>query len=99
MKTIDILNYSERIIFYASKCDYITAEALARELREEITAEMRREEAKNGGTLNRTKAAERVIKNAKAFQPRRECFAGAWTDSAGRQCICDGVQAYRLREA
>lgn len=68
-------------------------------LKEEAAAEIRREEAKNGGKLNRTKAAERVIKSAKASQPFRECFHGAWTDAAGRQCICDSFQAYRLREA
>lgn len=68
-------------------------------MKEEAAAEIRREEAKNGGKLNRQKAAERVIKSAKASQPFRECFHGAWTDAAGRQCLCDGFQAYRLREA
>lgn len=68
-------------------------------LKAEAAAEIRREAAKNGGKLNRTKAAERVIKNAKSYQSARACFHGAWTDAAGRQCICDGFQAYRLREA
>ena len=68
-------------------------------MKEEAAAEIRREEAKNGGKLNRTKAAERVIKSAKASQPFRDCFHGFWKDSNGLQCICDSFQAYRLREA
>ena len=68
-------------------------------LKEEAAAEIRREEAKNGGKLNRQKAAERVIKSAKSCQPSRDCFHGFWKDSNGLQCICDSFQAYRLREA
>lgn len=68
-------------------------------LKQEAAAEIRREEAKNGGKLNAQKAAERVIKNAKSYQSHREALHGAWTDAAGRQCVCDSFQAYRLREA
>mgnify|MGYP003301979745 CR=1 FL=1 len=66
-------------------------------LKTEAEAEIRRNAAKQSGNANRQKAAERVIKSAKSTQ--REALHGSWIDSKGLQCICDGFQAYRLREA
>lgn len=68
-------------------------------LKQEAAAEIRREEAKRSGTADRQKAAERVIKSAKSNNPTREALHGAWIDKHGAQCICDGSQAYRLRDA
>lgn len=66
-------------------------------LKTEAEAEIRREAAKQSGSRDRQKAAERVIKNAKYHI--HEELHGAWIDSKNMQCICDGFQAYRLREA
>lgn len=99
MKAEYILKWSVAALGHLKQGANGNASDILEMLREEAAAEIRREEAKNGGKLNRTKAAERVIKNAKSYQAARECFHGAWTDAAGRQCICDGFQAYRLREA
>ena len=96
MKAIAILEATEKLKSYNIS---VEAWSILERLREEAAAEIRREEAKNGGKLNRTKAAERVIKNAKSYQAARECFHGAWNNANGLQCICDGFQAYRLREA
>lgn len=66
-------------------------------LKTEAEAEIRHTAAKQSGNGNRQKAAERVIKSAK--NAACEALHGAWFDSKGLQCICDGFQAYRLREA
>lgn len=66
-------------------------------LRDEAEEEIRHATAKQSGNGNRQKAAERVIKNAKASQPFRECFHGAWTEN-GAQHLCDGFRAYILSE-
>ena len=68
-------------------------------LKAEAAAEIRREEAKRSGTANRQKAAERVIKSARASMPFKEALHGAWITADGMQNLCDGFQAYRLREA
>lgn len=65
-------------------------------LKQEAAAEIRREEAKRSGTADRQKAAERVIKSAKADS--HEALHGAWMTADGMQNICDGFQAYRLRK-
>ena len=67
-------------------------------LKQEAAAEIRREEAKRSGTADRQKAAERVIKSAKADK-YHEALHGAWMTADGMQNLCDGFQAYRLREA
>jgi hypothetical protein len=99
MKATAILERTEKFLKLTESKNFIDLWAELKALREEAAAEIRREEAKNGGKLNRTKAAERVIKSAKSYQAAHECFHGAWIDSAGRQCLCDSFQAYRLREA
>lgn len=98
MKADYILQWMTAAAGHLKNGDNRNAAEIIEAMKEEAAAEIRRDEAKNGGKLNRTKAAERVIKNANSYQAARECFHGAWTDAAGRQCICDGFQAYRLRE-
>lgn len=99
MKASYILEWTTAAAGHLKNGDSRNAADIIEALKEEAAAEIRREEAKNGGKLNRQKAAERVIKSAKNYQSARPCFHGAWNDAAGRQCICDGFQAYRLREA
>lgn len=71
--------------------------ALLAELLIEAEREITTEEAKKGGRLDALKAAERLIKRAKA-DTYRTALHGAWIDSDGLQCICDGYNGYRLRE-
>lgn len=97
MKADFILKWMTAAAGHLKNGDSRNAAEIIEAMKEEAAAEIRREEAKNGGKLNRTKAAERVIKNAKTMM--RECFFGAWNDSSGRQCICDSFQAYRLRDS
>ena len=98
MKAEYVLKWSVAALGHLKQGANGNASDILKMLQEEAEAEIRRKEAKYGGKFNRTKAAARVIKSAKASHPFRECFHGAWNDSAGRQCICDGFQAYRLRE-
>lgn len=99
MKPDYILKWMTAAAGHLKNGDSRNAAEIIEAMKEEAAAEIRRAEAKNGGKLSRQKAAERVIKSAKASQPFRESFHGSWTDAAGRQCLCDGFRAYRLREA
>lgn len=60
----------------------------------EIENEIRNENAKKCGTLDRLKAAQKIIKSAKT--QRRETFWGAWIASDGLQYICDTYRAARF---
>lgn len=66
-------------------------------LRTEAEAEIRHAAAKQSGNGNRQKAAERVIKSAKADNPR-EAFWGSWNDARGHQFICDGFRLIEFFE-
>lgn len=68
-------------------------------LKTEAEAEIRHAAAKQSGTANRQKAAERVIKSAYSEQPTREAFHGAWSDANGEQYICDGFRLFKLSAA
>lgn len=52
---------------------------------------------KKAGKSGILSAAKRIIKNAQ--KSAREALSGAWIDSSGRQCICDGFRAIRLKDA
>lgn len=67
-------------------------------LKTEAEEEIRHAAAKQSGNGNRQKAAERVIKSAKA-QQQREALWGAWEDKNGAQYICDGFRLVKLFEA
>lgn len=98
MKAEHVLKWMTAAAGHLKNGDDRNAAEIIEAMKEEAAAEIRREEAKNGGKLSRMKAAERVIKSAKCYQPARECLHGAWIDSDDLQCICDGFSAYRLRE-
>lgn len=59
-----------------------------------IEKDISAETAKKSGRASALKAAERIIKSAKG-QPKTALY-GAWLNSSGKQCICDGFRAVRL---
>lgn len=67
-------------------------------IKEDAKKEIRRASAKASGNTNRQKAAERVIKNAIASNPRREALHGSWIKNE-MQYICDGFRILRLNNA
>lgn len=67
-------------------------EALAVELAEQVRAEY----ANAHGVGSVARAVNAVLKACKRHS-ERTALHYAWIDDKGRQCICDGYQAYRLR--
>lgn len=63
---------------------------LIHDLQRDINAD----EARAAGRLSPLKAAQRVIKTAPEHKP---ALRGAWI-AGDRQCICDGIRAFRLVE-
>lgn len=68
-------------------------DALAADLAAQIRAEYAA--AKGVGSIART--IDRILKRTRK-QVGRTSLHYAWIDAKGRQCICDGYQAYRLNE-
>lgn len=68
-------------------------DALAADLAAQIRAEYAA--AKGVGSIART--IDRILKRTRK-QEGRTSLHYAWIDAKGRQCICDGYQAYRLTE-
>lgn len=66
-------------------------------LKTEAETEIRHAAAKQSGNGNRQKAAERVIKSAKADN-LREALWGSWNDARGHQFVCDGVRLIEFFE-
>ena len=64
-------------------------------LRDDLAAQLRAEIARQGGTGNAVKTIERMLK---PMRGSRDALAYPWTDAEGRQCVCDGFRAYRLRK-
>ena len=64
-------------------------------LAEDLEAQVRREIAASKGVGN---AAKIITDMCKAQESSRKSLAYPWIDAEGRQCVCDGFQAYRLRE-
>ena len=61
----------------------------------DLEAQLRQEIAASRGTGN---AARIITSMLKAQLESRKALAYPWIDAEGRQCACDGFQAYRLRE-
>lgn len=99
MNAEKILTWTTAAAGHVQNGAYFDALNILEGMKAEAEAEIRRDAAKQSGNANRQKAAERVIKNAISCNPTREALHGAWNDKSGRQCFCDGFQAYRLREA
>ena len=78
------------------------AESIARDMLEalrglsaELEAQLRMECNASRGNLNAARTVARILRDArKGF---REALHYAWIDGDGRQCICDGFQAYRMK--
>lgn len=98
MNTRDILARVNEIAELAYKGDapLPVGRALC-ELREALEDQVRTETAASGGTLNALKAVKAMLAANK--KSGSLALGYAWTDGEGRQCVCDGFRAYRLREA
>ena len=66
---------------------------LIRDLEEQLRGEI----AASNGTSNATRIITKML-NAMKKNDRRESLHYAWLDKDGRQCVCDGFRAYRLKE-
>ena len=73
-----------------------TAQDIDRLLLADLEAQLRIETAARGGSANATRTIAKILKD-NAEDPR-ESLRYPWVDGEGRQCVCDGFQAYRLRE-
>lgn len=65
------------------------------QLRATLEDHLRSELAASAGRLSAVSAVKAMLKAAGAGG--RKALAFPWIDGDGRQCICDGFQAYRLR--
>lgn len=63
----------------------------------DLEAQLRLETAAQNGTTSATKVLTKLL-NALKKHDTRESLHYAWIDANGRQCICDGFQAYRLND-
>lgn len=61
----------------------------------DLEAQLRREIAASKGVGNAAKVISAMLK---AQESSRKSLSYPWIDGEGRQCACDGFQAYRLRE-
>lgn len=90
------------VLTAADSRDY-NAERVMRDMHERIMAlaadleaQLRREIAASRGVGNAAKIICGILKTCKA--EKRDNLAYPWIDADGRQCVCDGFQAYRLRQ-
>ncbi len=65
-----------------------------RPLADGLTEKVRADAAKTQGCGNVATIMEKMFKGA-----TQEKLKGAWMDENGRQCVCDGFRAYRLKTA
>lgn len=73
----------------------VTPRDTLQRLAKDLTDQLRREIAASRGSLNALKAIQAIL------NPNEKCRPGLaypWIDAAGRQCICDGYQAFRLND-
>ena len=66
-------------------------------LRDDLAAQVRKETAASRGVGNAAATIQRMLDGMKKKDGRRALHY-AWTDEKGRQCVCDGIRAYRLNE-
>jgi len=62
----------------------------------DLEAQLRLETAARSGNVNATRTIAKLLKDLE--KDPREGLRYPWIDEEGRQCVCDGFQAYRLRE-
>lgn len=97
MTTRDILSRVNEIAAIAYKGDApLPVSRALGELRDALEDQVRTETAASGGALNALKTVKAMLAASK--KSGRTALGYAWTDGEGRQCVCDGFRAYRLRE-
>ena len=96
----DAMQPYEAIVNAADSRSY-SAESVASDMRDrlanlaaDLEAQVRNEIAASKGVGSALKAMNAVLNK----DDPRECLRYPWIDAEGRQCVCDGFQAYRLRE-
>ena len=71
----------------------VTPRGTLQSLADDLQTQLRHEIAASRGTLNATKTLLAILKPNEKCRP---ALAYPWIDAAGRQCICDGFQVFRL---
>lgn len=66
-------------------------------LRADLEAQVRLEIAASKGNVSATRTLTKLLEYSKK-NDYREALHYAWLDAEGRQCICDGYRAFRLKE-
>lgn len=66
-------------------------------LRADLEAQIRREIAASNGNTSAMRTITKLLERCKK-ESHRESLHYAWMDADGRQCICDGFIAFRLKE-
>lgn len=72
------------------------AQDIDRLLIADLEAQLRMESARSKGTVDATRTIAAILKANK--DDAREGLRYPWIDGDGRQCVCDGFQAFRLRK-
>lgn len=88
--SITISNILNRVTQISEIC----ADPIVISLRNDLEAQLREDAARQNHSLSALKTITAML-NPK-YQPR-EGLRYPWIDSEGRQCVCDGFQAYRLK--
>ena len=78
--------------------DPATARCKLEALSVDLAEQVRLEYAASRGETNAVKTISALLKAAKK-DCQRSALHYAWIDSEGRQCVCDGYRAFRLKEA
>ena len=95
MRTQEILTrVNEAIALFGD--NNISSPCLAmRSLAQDLEAQLRSEIANSKGVGNATKTIVAILKGAE--KDHRHALAFPWVDGEGRQCVCNGFVAFRLR--
>lgn len=96
MTTEQILSRVNAVTAYCDESP--VARLMLSELADALEADLRMACAKRQGTGSAVKTLTAVLNARKKVSPERDSLRYAWLDGKGRQCVCDGYQAYRLRE-
>lgn len=93
MTTQEILS---RVHFALDEINHgLTPRGTLDKLREDLEAQVRNEIASSMGRGN---AVKTIVGLLKPNQEHRPALGYPWVDEEGRQCVCDGFRAFRLRE-
>lgn len=96
MNTTQILARVNEIAALAYEANILPVSRAVCALRDDLEAQVRLDTASSKGALNATKSVVAMLNGAK--KDGRKTLSYAWIDADGRQCVCDGFRAYRLRD-